>query len=283
MTLHDAELADQVKHHTVTGGAHARLHVVETGNPCGRPLLFLHGLSQSWFSWRRQLCSDLSGEYRLVALDLRGHGESDKPRDGYGDSTVWADDVRAVMRELALDQPVLCGWSYGPLVMLDYIRTYGEDAISGCVFVDALTRLGSDAALAVLTPELLSLVPGLFSTDVDESVRTLESFVRLCFLHPPTTEELYLMLGYNVAVPPHVRQALFSRSVDNDDVLACLGKPVMVVHGADDAIVRPTIVEQHAAALQNAQTCVMPNAGHSPFWDDAQTFNEHLRTFCTRL
>ena len=47
------------------------------------------------------------------------------------------------------------------------------------------------------------------------------------------------MLGYNLAVPPYVRQALFSRSFDNDDLLSRIRKPVLVVHGAQDAVVKP--------------------------------------------
>jgi pimeloyl-ACP methyl ester carboxylesterase len=270
-------------HTYVTGGGGVRLHVVDTGNPTGRPIVLIHGFSQSWLSWRRQVCSDLADDYRLVALDLRGHGGSDKPRDAYSDHRPWAEDVNAVLSELQLDRPVLCGWSYGSLVILDYIRKYGEDAISGICLVDAITRLGSEAALSVLTPELLNLVPGFFSTDVADSVPSLESLLRLCFVQEPSAEDLYLMLGYNLQVPPHVRQALFTRTFDNDAIMARIRTPVLVVHGAEDAIVKPSIVDQHTACMPHAQVCLMPNAGHAPFWDDAATFNRLLRAFCQDL
>jgi non-heme chloroperoxidase len=91
-----------------------------------------------------QLHSDLADPFRLVAIDLRGHGLSEKPRDAYGDPRLWADDVHAVIEGLNLDRPVLSGWSYGPLVMLDYVRHYGEDAIGGMNFIGGITRLGSD-------------------------------------------------------------------------------------------------------------------------------------------
>ena len=68
-------------------------------------------------AWSRQLDSELARDHRLVAMDLRGHGLSEKPRDAYGDSRLWADDVRAVIDALNLDRPVLCGWSHGPLVI----------------------------------------------------------------------------------------------------------------------------------------------------------------------
>jgi pimeloyl-ACP methyl ester carboxylesterase len=87
-----------VNSHKITGGGNISLHVVETGNPKGRPILFIHGFSQCWLAWNRQLNSDLADDFRLVAMDMRGHGLSDKPREGYIDSRPWADDVNAVMR-----------------------------------------------------------------------------------------------------------------------------------------------------------------------------------------
>jgi pimeloyl-ACP methyl ester carboxylesterase len=91
------------------------------------------------------------------------------------------------------------------------------------------------------------------------------------------------MLGYSVSVPPYVRQALFSRSVDNDDVLARIRKPVLLTHGAADAIVTPAIVERHKARVSHAQVDIMPNTGHAPFWDQATTFNRRLRAFAATV
>ena len=142
-----------MNHHTIIGGGGARLHAVEAGDVRAPSILFLHGCSQSWLTWDRQMRSELARRYRLVAMDLRGHGSSERPRDGYDDSRLWAADVDAIIGELELDRPILCGWSYGPLVILDYIRHYGEERIGGIHLVGALTTLGSEAAAAVLTPE----------------------------------------------------------------------------------------------------------------------------------
>jgi non-heme chloroperoxidase len=267
-----------MKSHSITGGGGIQLHVVEAGNPGGRPIVFLHGFSQCWLAWSRQLESSLADDHRLVAVDLRGHGRSDKPAGGYGDSRVWADDIDAVMRALSLEQPILSGWSYG-LVALDYLRQYGDNAIGGLQLVGAISKIGTEDAMSVITPAFLSLVPGFFGINADESVRSLESLLRLCFPQELPAEELYLMLGYSVSVPPHVRQALFSRVVDNDDVLRQIRKPVLLTHGADDAIVRPSVVDRHKALIPHAQVHIMQNTGHAPFWDQAGSFNQRLRDF----
>jgi len=268
-----------MKHHTITGGGGTRLHVVEAGDPGAPSILFLHGVSQSWLTWDRQMRSDLAGRYRLIAMDLRGHGSSERPRDGYDDSRLWADDVDAAIRELDLDRPILSGWSYGPLVILDYIRHYGEERIGGIHFVGAVTKLGSEAAAAALTPEFLAVLPGLFSTETSESVRGLETLLRLCFTRQPEVSDRYTMLGVSVSVPPFVRQAMLTRAVDNDDLLPTISKPLLITHGALDAIVKPEVVAQHRARLPHAQIDIMPGAGHAPFWDDAEGFNKRLGAF----
>jgi non-heme chloroperoxidase len=283
MHTKNAPVIPELEHHMVTGGGGARLHVVETGNADGRALIFLHGFSQSWLAWQPQMCSDLAQDYRLVAVDLRGHGSSDKPDEGYAEGGLWAEDIAAVLRELLLEQPVLIGWSYGTITILDYLRQFGEDAVAGFGIVGGITKLGSAEALAALTPQVLDVLPGCFAHDTQESVRGLTGLLNLCFVHQPSPEDLYPMLGYNLVVPPSVRQALLSRDVDNDDLLPTLSKPVLIIHGKQDAIVRPSVVEQHRAGIAHAQVRMMPGVGHAPFREDPAAFNGHLRTFCQSL
>jgi len=267
--------------HRITGGGGTQLHVVETGNPQGRPILFIHGFSQCGRAWSRQLESDLAGHHRLVAMDLRGHGQSDKPRDAYGDSKLWADDVQAVLQALQLQQPILCGWSYGPLVILDYIRHYGEGGVGGIHFVGGISKLGSEAALSVLTPEFLAAVPALLSADDEESSSALESLLDMCFGEHASAAEHSQMLEYNISVPSHVRQALFARAFDNDDLLPTIRKPVLLTHGTAEQIVKPLAVEQHKAAMPHAELHT-PKAGHAPFWTHAADFNQRLSAFAEK-
>ncbi len=271
-----------MKHHMVGGGGGIQLHLVETGNTSGRPIIFVHGISQCWLAWTRQMHSALADDYRLVAIDMRGHGLSDKPRVGYADSQLWADDLRAVIQALNLDQPVLCGWSYGPLAILDYLRHYGEDGIAAVNFVGGVTKLGSDDAASVLTVEFLSLIPGFFSMDAEESVRSLGSLLGLCFAQALSSEERYLMLGYNVSVPPYVRQGLLSRSFDNDDLLPKLRKPVLITHGTNDAVVKPAVIDRQMARISTAKIRMLAT-GHACFWDDAAVYNRCLKEFVESL
>jgi pimeloyl-ACP methyl ester carboxylesterase len=264
--------------HTVVGGGGIRLHVEETGNPRGPSVLFIHGYSQCRLAWRRQMDSTLTRELRLVAMDNRGHGLSEKPRDAYGDSRLWADDVQAVIDTLELERPILC-CSYG-VVICDYVRHHGEGAVAGYNMVSAVTRLNVQQAEGTLSPEFHELVPGLLSTDVETAVAALVSLIRLSTAVEPAPEQVWSMLGYNVIVPPHVREALSSRRLLNDDVLRSMTRPALVTHGERDAIALvDTTARVHGRLLPNARVSVYADAGHMPYLEDSERFNRELHAF----
>src|SRR6266545_214231 len=230
-----------MKHVTVTGGGGLKLHVDEAGNPAGKPILFIHGFSQCRLAWRKQTESELAREFRLIAMDIRGHGSSEKPPGVYGDSKLWADDVRAVIATLGLDRPVLSGWSYGGVIMSDYVDRYGEDGIAGTNWVGAVSRLGAPLVQdRLISEEFLAAAVGSFSHEVSESVAAVQRLVRLCVKEAPSPEDFCFFLGCSILVPPHVRQGMLSRDVDNDLVVRRMRKPMLLSYGDADDIV-PTM------------------------------------------
>jgi non-heme chloroperoxidase len=265
---------------TVTGGGGLKLHVQETGNPNGKAILFIHGFSQCRLAWNKQLHSDLAHDFRLVAMDIRGHGLSDKPRDVYGDSQLWADDVHAVITTLGLHTPVLSGWSYGGVIMSDYVNAYGEDQIAGSHWVGAISRLGDPLVHGgFIGADFLATAPGFFAENVEESATALQKFMRLCVHAEPSPEDFYFFLGYNAIVPPYVRLGLFSRQLNNDPVIAKMRKPMLLSYGEQDAIVLLRMGQHIARLAQHAKLSVYPSVGHAPFWEAPERFNRELREF----
>lgn len=271
-----------MREHTVTGGGGLRLHVQDAGNPGGQALLFLHGFSQCRLSWMRQYESDLADDFRLVAMDYRGHGLSDKPIGAYGDSALWAEDVNAVITDLELERPVLVGHAYGGVVIGDYLRFHGDGHLGGIVLEGANSKIGTKEARTFVSEEFRALVPGLFSTTVDESMHTLAELMRLCH-EGASQEDLSFFLGFNTIVPPHVREGLMSRELDNDDVLGALRVPVLVAHGSSDRIVFPDLARHHARLIPNARLSLYDSVGHAPHWENAPRFNRELRQFVSSL
>jgi pimeloyl-ACP methyl ester carboxylesterase len=272
----------KMKGSTISGGDGVQLYVEETGNPGGTPILFVHGFSQSRLCWRKQLQSELAENFRLVALDNRGHGLSEKRRDVYGDTRLWAEDIQAVITTLELDRPVLVGWSYGGEIICDYLRHHGQERIRGIHFVGAVSRLGN-SALRFMGKEFLTLAAGFGSSEVEQCVDALEQFARLCLHKEILPEDFYFFLGCSMAVPPYVRARLFGRQIENDDLLMKITKPVFIAHGEADRIVLPEMANYHAAKIKHAQLSLYPNIGHMPFWEDPERFNAQLRSFVSGL
>ncbi len=269
--------------HVVEGGGGVRLYAIDEGDQDARPILFLHGFSQCRLSFLKQFESDLIEDFRLVAMDLRGHGRSEKPVGAYGDSKLWAQDVNTVIQTLGLERPLLVGHAYGGVVIGDYLRFYGEADVSGIQLVSAITKVGTEDAMTVISPEFQALAPGLFSNSVDESLRSLSEFMRMCTHEELSETDFCFFLGFNTMVPPHVREGLFSRVVDNDDVLRAFSKPALVTHGYRDIIVFPAAARHHAATIPNATLSLYSNVGHVPHWEVPDLFGQELRKFADSL
>lgn len=282
MTTIEHDHKRSYRSHRVAGAAGCELYVEETGNPDGQPVLFIHGLSQCRLAWSKQLNSELGRDLRLVTMDLRGHGRSERPHDAYGELFLWADDILAVINTLRLARPILCGWSYGGVVIGDYLRCHGEQALGGIVLVDAVCMLG-EPVLPFLGADFISVFPGLFATDVEESSTGLQAFVHMCTNADPDPTEFYSILGYNSVVPPRVRQAMMSRTVDHSEVFAQLDTPTLIVHGLDDRVVLTAMSEHLAGLMPNARSSLYPGVGHSPFLESPQRFNTELGAFASAV
>lgn len=280
------DVAD-VKAHTVTGGGDLDIHVDETGTEGGQPILFVHGFSMSRLVWDRQLRSELADDYRLIAMDVRGHGLSDKPEeeDAYADPEHWAADIEAVIDEFGLDTPVLVGWSAGAEWLSNYLMVHGEDNVAGVTMVGPRIALQDEDPTEKICEGMLGLLQsGVFaSTDVDESMAGLEQFISLQTADPLPPKDHVFLFGTVSQVPPYARAAMAAQDVTHDDVLAELDSPVLIIHGEADNIMRPASTEHFSELIPNAQTTFYPQVGHMPFLEAPDRFNQELREFVDAL
>lgn len=119
---------------TVNG---VRLHYVRAGEETAEPLVLLHGFPQSWLMWRMVLPA-LARRYSVVAVDLRGYGDSEKPPKGAGhDQGTKASDVHDLVRHLGLERLVMIGHDRGARVARRYSLDY-PDNLAGVALLDIL-------------------------------------------------------------------------------------------------------------------------------------------------
>lgn len=102
-----------------------RLHYVTGGNPQGETLVLLAGFPQSWFAWR-QVMARLASTYRIIAPDLPGQGDSDRPETGY-DTRSLATKVHGLLSSLAISRYYLAAHDVGAWVAWPYAALYGDE------------------------------------------------------------------------------------------------------------------------------------------------------------
>jgi non-heme chloroperoxidase len=149
-----------------------RLNVVEAGLLDGPPMVFVHGLASSWRAWEEVMAApELTSRYRLIAFDLRGHGDSDtdlKPDQLTADgpdasSRLWSLDLDAILA--GLRSPVLVGWSFGAGVIQSWLYTHGGAGDAEAIVLACAPNVigpvpSGDPAEALMTPQAMMTLAG---------------------------------------------------------------------------------------------------------------------------
>ena len=257
------------------------LNVMEWGKADAPSILFVHGWSQTHMTWIAQKESELAKKFRLVALDLRGHGMSDAPKEeiAYTNSQIWADDIRAVIEHLDLESPVLVGWSYGGLVITDYLRAYGDDNISGVNLVCAAIKLDDSVPGKMIGSGFLENFAGATSKNLTTNIDAMRNFIEQCFATKLSRQDYERILCWNMTVRPDVRASLVNREVDGTSALASGSCPVLVTQSKRDVIVLPHAAEHILKNVGRAECSWYPESGHGPFLEESERFNRELAEF----
>lgn len=250
-----------------------------------RSYLLLHGLSSNARTWN-QVAERLStAGHQVAAIDQRGHGLSDKPDSGYDFATVTR-DLQQVIQQLAWDDPVLVGQSWGGNVLLEHAARY-PGTVRGYIFVDGgflnLGERGSWEQIKVeLRPPDLAGMPLKLITEhirgahpdwTEEGVQgTLGNFEIL----PDQTVKPWLSLDHHL----EILKAMYDQ--DPPALYPKVKEPVLIC-AADDGGARMPVkreqVKAAAAGLEKAAVIWFPNAAHDIHVDQPEQLTETILAF----
>ena len=256
-------------------------HYVVAGE--GRPLLLFHGLGASVVTWRDNLES-LSKSFRVYAVDLPGHGDSDKPDIDYAVDTM-VDYVARFSRAVDLDRPVIIGNSVGgALGLLTALRF--PDLASALVLVDS-AGLGREVSIYLRLVTIPGLGEFLESSRVGGTEFMLQKvFHDRRFVTRELLDELYRsrkMPGAKEAVLRVIRNTVGLRGVHKQYVLVeqlkRLNVPLLVVWGAQDQIIPVSHAHRASQMAPNASVQVFDQCGHWPHMEKAPEFNRLVLEF----
>ncbi len=286
MSSLSAAQSDDLSFQTIEGAGGVPLAVVEWGNKQGPDILFIHGFQQSYLSWKKQLESDLSDEFHMVAYDLRGHSGSGKPWEinQYADTKKWADDVAAVIKATGLERLAVVAWSYGGVVIGDYVRHHGTQTLSG------INLVGTDGYFverAPLDPKIQKQREEQFaitvSPNMEDNLVAARAMVSFLTAKPFEPEWAETVLSYNMGVPVYALKALSQRPIDNSDVVDQVNVPILISWGSADPVMNDDMAEALATAFSDVRLSRYEGLAHSPFYEDPMRFNSELRDFVRSL
>jgi pimeloyl-ACP methyl ester carboxylesterase len=259
-----------------------RIVFTTAGDPANPAIVLIHGWSQAGTCWQPTI-DRLADRFHLVTLDLRGHGASDKPEDptAYTDTTLWGDDIAAVIAAADLTRPTLVGWSYGSRVIAAHLATHGSAHLAGVVLAGGILAIGKvreDWMVGTASP---GLDRDLYTDDLPRRLSATARFVAACTTEPLDRKTYAELVGVNMLCPAHARRALFAADLDLRPTYAAMTCPGLVIHGLSDRVVSPQTGRVAAELMPNGRFIGYEGIGHAPFLEDPDRFTADLAGFTT--
>lgn len=249
-----------------------RLAYVERGDAGGRPVIFLHGVTDSWRAFERVLAL-LPASIRAFAISQRGHGDSSRPPAGYRFAT-FAADVRAFVEALQLGPVTLVGHSMGSGVAMQFAVDYPA-LVSRLVLMGAFASFDDPEFIAFCRTSIAPLRDPIDPAFAREwQVSTIA--------RPMPEDHLGAVVDETLKVPARVWHEAFAAFVNTPpfpESIRAVTAPALLAWGNRDAYASRASQERLLAALPDARLVVYEGGGHAFHWEDPATFTADLLAF----
>ena len=245
----------------------------------GLPIVFLHAFPLNRTMWAAQEHA-LSSQFRIITIDLRGHGESDSPLWRYTLDQS-ADDVRALLDYLGIQQAVFVGLSMGGYILFAFYRKYA-DCVKGLILADTKAqpdteegkngrfqmaqtayKKGPSAIADLMIPKLLSPM----------SIQTKPNLVR---------QVRAMIEGNQISGIAGDLMAMVER-LDSVPLLRQITCPTQIIVGELDQATPPSDAKLMAEQIPHARLAVIPQAAHLANIEQPEAFNRIVASFASAL
>lgn len=260
-----------------------RLSLLDWGASHPQTIVFLHGGGLTAHTWDL-VCASLSDRYHCLAVDLRGHGDSEWPANGDYGLDATATDILQLIAAECTSSPVLVGMSLGGLTSFKVAAALGS-GLAGLVIVD----VGPE-----MRPEGMRDIVAFISTD--RELPSIDDFVaRAMTFNPRRQPELLRRSllhnlrplpngGWTWKWDPRRMQNTRSEAQAHEramlwEDIARIAVPTLVVRGGNSPVLSADDARKLTEAFQNATGAEVPNAGHTVQGDNPMGFLEVVVPF----
>jgi len=245
-----------------------RLFYVDSGGE-GVPVVFLHAASGSSRVWEHQVPPFTAAGYRVIAYDRRGHGRTTVHEPGSAPTTA-ADDLEALMTHLGIERFHLVGTAAGGMVATDYAQSFPH-RLRSVVIANSIVGVQDEEYLALgkrmrppefgqLPPDFRELGPSYRAADPDGARRWLE-------------------LEHKSRAPGTAPSPQTWKNRTTFESLGAIKVPALLITGDADLYTPPPVLRLFAERITNSQTLILPETGHSGYWEQPELFNRAVLEF----
>lgn len=248
------------------------LSYCESGSGDGTPVVFVPGYTDSCYSYG-PLLAEFPGRFRLIAVSQRGHGDSDKPRDGYTLDQLAA-DLLAFLDALGVGRAVLVGHSLGTLVALRVASDHPERVLGLCLLGAMKTLRGNPGA-----QELWSEAVQHIGAAADPAF--VREFQQGTLAQPVDPAWFERIVSESCKLPGFVWRDLLSDALhDQRDIdFGSIPAPALVVWGDQDGFTGLDEQDAMSAAMPRGALRVVAGAGHAVHWEQPRETAAMLEAF----
>ncbi len=268
--------------HFFTASDGARIAYRDTGS--GTPIVLLHGLMAHAGFFEGQAA--LADDFRIIAIDLRGHGDSALADSEPPSVERMAADVAELAEALDLDGAIGVGWSLGATILWHVLAGPAARRFAGAVVVDMTARVKNDAEWDLgLSPEACEARSIAIRDDFESFALTAGQAI---FAQPVASEHRQLADWASLEFARNDAGAIASvwASLIRQDVRALLERiqhPTLIVHGGRSELYGDDTADHLVAALPHARAVRFENSGHAPHLEEPELFNHTLKNFADSL
>ena len=258
------------------------INIVEKEGTKGT-ILFVHGNSMSSKIWQRQFASEALAEYRLLAIDLPGHGDSAHSQDPDADYNVlfYAKILAEFISKTTSENVILAGHSLGGNVVIETLPLI--DNCKGCVIL--ASNLVNNAAQLPQTYQPNPDIAAFFTADyTQEDVLKFVDAVK-----GTTTPPLPAFVADDFRKTDKNCRSYLAKSVAENklsDELGILQKvefPILLTIGAEDKLINIDYFKNVSLKKWGNQVFEIEKAGHSAQFENADAFNISIASFCQSI
>lgn len=257
-----------------------RLAYTESGERTGRPVVLVAGFKAPATSWLFQLKPLRQTGHRVIAVDLRGHGEAERPESGV-DMARRGRDLHEVVEGLDLADAVLVGGSMGANTIWSYVSQFGTSRVGGIVSVDQTPKM-------LNTPDWPHGFYGYDESNIDtyfaERIPDTGKGTPLSRRGIRLVRLLRAMKGAERDMTPGELALLHDHATaDWRPVIAATDIPVLFVAGAESEFWPATHAAASASLTSHGESAIIAHDGHAANIEQPRAFNALLRSFLARV